>query len=436
MTRPPVPLLAPAVVSALLIGGAIAMTWYGLAIAADGSYFLVEVLGAEGFWGPGQRILANAARQSPVVVATTFGVTDTHVLTLLYGGGQLVLTATAWSAAIFLCRADRTAFVVVATTAALCAGSTWLFSVSENVLAVPLTVLVSALLWQQRAWHWGHAVLAVSASTLLIASYETAVVTGAVLAAWAFLRARGARAPVDRYASALVAGTSAVSVVVAFLGASTGGPGPTHAGSFVYYLVSLAPWPFFVGLAGVVALVGAIELGARPLARWGLTGLGCLLLAVGVAGADTTFAAAYEARGGASTAAFLVSVYLWRIWTRDPKGITRSAGATNVPSWLLLVPIVVAVVLMSAIVAVSRDWSEGLQAFRAAVDTETGLVVAQDVLAENERGALWDWTASSLSLIVRSDPDSAILYDPNPSYVPFVPSDAREQLPDVYTWRP
>ena len=435
MTRPPVPFLAPAAVSAWLIGGAVAMTWYGVAIAADGSYFLVRVLGADSYFGPGQRILADAARQSPVLLATSLGVTDTHILTLLYGGGQLVLTAITWSAAIFICRADRTAFVVVGTTAALCAGSTWLFSVSENVLAVPVAVLVAVLLWRPRTWHWSHALLACSGSFLLVASYETAVVTGVALGTWAAWRARYASTRIERYGCLFVACTAPVSIVVAIIGASAGGPGPTHAQAFIYYLASLEPWPFFVGLAGVVVLVGALELRISSRVVRGLAGVGCALVAIGAVGVETTFAAAYEARGGASAAAFLVSVFLWWRWVQDRRVNTDRADAGLMSNWLLAVPVAAAAVLMAADVAASRSWSQSLDAFRASVDHETGLRPVDSVLPEDRREVLWGWTSSSLSLIVRSDPDGAILYDRHPSYVPFLPSEAREQIPERYTWR-
>ena len=67
---------------------------------------------------------------------------------------------------------------------------------------------------------------------------------------------------------------------------------------------------------------------------------------------------------------------------------------------------------------------------------QTGLVPVDSVLPENRREVLWGWTSSSLSLIVRSNPDGAILYDRSPSYVPFLPSEAREQIPETYAWRP
>ena len=73
------------------------------------------------------------------------------VLTLLLGVGQLVLPAIVWSLAIVLSRADRLVCAAVAMIAGLNAGATWFLSVSEIVLAVPLTTLVAVLLWQPRS---------------------------------------------------------------------------------------------------------------------------------------------------------------------------------------------------------------------------------------------------------------------------------------------
>ncbi|MCI0636488.1 MAG: hypothetical protein L0206_21600, partial [Actinobacteria bacterium] len=62
------------------------------------------------------------------------------------------------------------------------------------------------------------------------------------------------------------------------------------------------------------------------------------------------------------------------------------------------------------------------------------VVLAVDVLPDGRRAVLWGWTATSLSLLVRSDPTAGVLVDRNPSFVPFPPSEARAQLGDEFTW--
>jgi hypothetical protein len=81
------------------------------------------------------------------------------------------------------------------------------------------------------------------------------------------------------------------------------------------------------------------------------------------------------------------------------------------------------------------SWSRSLDAFRVHVDRTQGDAIAADVLPVGRRDVLWGWTASSLSLLVRESPTSGILVDRNPSFIPFPPADAREQLADAFTWQ-
>ncbi len=53
----------------------------------------------------------------------------------------------------------------------------------------------------------------------------------------------------------------------------------------------------------------------------------------------------------------------------------------------------------------------------------------------DRREVVWGWTAASLSLLVRDDPANGVLVDGNPVYIPFPSEQAREQIPDAFTWR-
>jgi len=85
------------------------------------------------------------------------------------------------------------------------------------------------------------------------------------------------------------------------------------------------------------------------------------------------------------------------------------------------------------VVGAAREWTGDREAFRQEVLEGDGIVVANDVLPSDNDG-LWGWTALYLSLVVRSDPDDAILVDRNPSYIPFTPDEARRGLDDAYVW--
>ena len=425
-------------VCALLVGTAWVFTLQSLALAADGSFQLTQVLGTGEVYGLDARILAAFVHQSAVVMAARAGVTDTHVFSVLLGIGQLVVPAIVWSIAILLSRRDRLVFAAVAMTAGLCAGTTWFISVSEVVLAVPLTVVVSVLLWLPRGWRWGHVALASTASVLLVASYETAVLTGAVLAVWAGWRAAASRSRPDRYGSAFVAAASILSVAVALSGVGAG-RNPTHAQSFLYFVVSLEPWPFYVALAGLAALIAAMGPWLDGIPRRFVLGSGCAAIALALSGLEPSAVVAFEARGGATVAGFILQLFLWWRWIQNrPRAETcgqHKRGGGERTHLLVAVPIALVALMVAVNIQPARSWSRSLDAFRSQVNAAHGVVAVDDVLPPDRRAVLWEWTSSSMSLIVRRDVNAGILVDRNPSLVPFPPDSAREQLADKYTWR-
>ena len=432
VTIRPVPHSAVLAVCALLTGTALALTWQGLALAGDGSFYLVRVLGTESVFGPDFRVFANVVRQAPVLIGIAGGVTDTHLLTLLHGVGQLLLPAIAWSLAVALSRADRVVFAAVAMTAGLCMGTTWFFSVSESVLAAPLTVLVAVLLWQPRSWHLGSAGLASAAALILVATYETALLTGVVLAAWAAWRATRATVRLERYGCALVSALSLLSVLVAVAG-SRAGANPTSSRSFLYFVASLEPWTFYLGLVGIIAVTVALGSWLRGNARGVTLGLGCGALIAAVVGLEVDTVTAFQARGGAVAAAFLLEVFLCWCWIRG-RGSIAEAGDESPARWLVAVPVAFVASMVVVNVQPVSSWSHSLDAFRAEVDRTNGVVRADEVLPPGRLDVLWDWSAASLSLIVRADRDSGVLVDRDPSFVPFPPAEARAQIDDEYTW--
>lgn len=425
-------------VCALLVGTACVMTLQSLALAADGSFQLARVLGTGEVYGLDARIFGAFVHQSAVVMAARAGVTDTHVLSVLLGIGQLVVPAIVWSIAILLSRRDRLVFAAVAMTAGLCTGTTWFISVSEVVLAVPLTVVVAVLLWLPNDWRWGHVALAGTASVLLVASYETAVLTGVVLAVWAAWRAAASRSRADRYGGAFVAVASMLSVAVGLSGAGAG-RNPTHAQSFLYFVFSLEPWPFYVALAGLAALIAAMGPWLEGIARWFVLGSGCAAIVLALLGLEPSIVVAFQARGGAAVAGFGLQLFLWWRWTQNrPRAATRgqhkSVGG-ECTHLLVAVPVAFVALMVAVNIQPARSWSRSLDAFRSQVNAANGVVAVDDVLPPDRRAVLWGWTSSSMSLIVRRDVNAGILADRDPSFVPFPPSEARAQLDEKYTWR-
>ncbi len=427
-------------VCGVLLGAACLMASQSLALAADGSFQLVRVLATEEVWGLDERILGAWAHQLAVVIAVRTGVTDTHVLSILLGVGHFVVPAIAWSLAIVLSRTDRLVCFAVAMTAGLSSGATWFISVNEIVLAAPLTVLVAVLLWQSRPWRRRDVVLAVAASAVLVACYETAVLTGSVLGAWAGWRTvHGRSLRLERLGCATVAALSFLSVGVAFHG-TRAGANPTHSQSFLYHVVSLEPWPFYAALAGIATVFGALAVWRDGPAPRVALALGSCALVVAVAGFEPSAFTGLQVRGGVALASFALEVLLFGLWiNRRHSGTTEPDlddlhYGRGIASVLTALPVLFVASMVAVNLQPLRSWSQSLQAFRNEVDQRQGVVLAVDALPNGRRAVLWGWTASSLSLLVRSDPSAGVLVDRNPSLVPFPPSQARAQLGDEFTW--
>ena len=433
-----VPLWAVGLVSVVLVGTAIAMALSSIAVAGDGAYYLVRILDGERVFGPELRMFGNAVRQVPVLLAARAGVTDTHVLSVTFGLGLFLVPVAAWCLAVLWARAEDRVFAAVAMVAGLCAGTTWFFAVGENVIAVPLTALVAVLLWLPRAWAWPHALVAGAASTILVATYETSLVSSALVVVWAAWRARVTETRPDTIGAAAVAGIAALSIVTALAGVQAGQEKtPDHVQSLLFFVVSLTPWPLYLGLVANAAIVAALspELDRTP--RIALLVVGSLSAAVTVYGLAPTTPTAFAARGGAPIAAILLQLLLFGLWiragrgARDPRARTRGVIDSR---WLLLVPILFVAGMAFGNLRALTSWSRSFEAFQAEVARTCDVNVVDEVLPADRRQVVWGWASSSLSLIVRRDPDAGVLADRDPSFVPFPPSTARDQLPDEYVW--
>jgi hypothetical protein len=432
MQSRPMPGFAIVTVCALLVGTASLMAARSIALAADGAFQLVRVLGTGDVYGFDARILGAATHQAAVIVAARAGLEDTQLLALLLGVGQLIVPAVVWSLAIALSREDRLVCAAVAMIAGLNAGATWFFNVVELVLAVPLTTLVAVLLWRPRTWRWREVAIAALASVVLVASYETAMLSGAVLAAWAVWRRARSTARAERVGCALVAGLAVLSVLVAVAGTGSG-PNPTHSQSLLYFVVSLEPWPFYLALTGIAALLLGLGPWLRGTSATVSLALGSCALIAAAVGLEPGPVTAFQARGGAAVAGFLLELFLWWRWIER-----RDATAEGMPlarqRLLVAAPIVFVATMLAANIGPVGSWSRSLDTFRTQVNRDVGVIDVHEAVPPDRREVVWGWTSSSLSLLVRNDSTAAILFDRRPSLLPFPPGDARSQLPDEYTW--
>ena len=98
--------------------------------------------------------------------------------------------------------------------------------------------------------------------------------------------------------------------------------------------------------------------------------------------------------------------FLAIVWRRGHRDETSVVRATEL-RWALAVPVVFVAAMCAANIRALDGWSQGLDAFGDEVDAATGLVYVDDVLPPNRRQAVWGWTGTSLSLVVRRSPARA-----------------------------
>jgi hypothetical protein len=271
-----------------------------------------------------------------------------------------------------------------------------------------------------------------------VASYEPAALTAPVLVVWAAWRAISSSTRAERLGVGLVALLSVVSALHGWWRIVEARE-QENAQAFLNDILEVRPWESFLALASGMALVYAMVLPAGR-ARGFWLGLGAVCGAVAVYGlATTSYTEAYAARGAAVVAALFLELFLFGLWARASgraRALLGTGGAVvQERGW----PLAVATIVVGAMVLVDLfrlgAWHESLLSFKEEVDGSRGLVSVDDVLPRDRRQVLFGWTSSSLSLVVRRDPDSGVLVDPRPTFVPFPPAAARRQLDDRYRWR-
>jgi hypothetical protein len=422
-----------ATVCAFLIGTAVYLTLQSLALYGDGAYYLIRVVGDGRVFGLESRVFVNALQQAPLLLGRRLGITDMHSLAVLFGFGQLVVPALVWAGALVLARSSRFVFAILTLAAGVCASTTWLFGAHEAVFAVPLAILLAVLLWRPDPWSLGHAALAIAAALVLVRSHESLVLTSVILCPWAAWRALRSSGFVERWGCAAVAVLSAAAFVGVVTRSAEIAESP-NATSLRRSILSLEPFALYVAAAAsALLLVAALVPAGRK--RLVLLGLGLLAGSVAVlvlATPPLDVYGPYAARGGAALVTLTVALALLLLWWRGSEWVDRR-GAQS--SFVLAAPVILACTLIVTLVPRAEHWSESLAAFQAHVAATPGVVPVDRVLPPNRREVVWGWTSASLSLVVRDSPESGVLVDTKPSYVPFPPRQARKQIDDEYTWR-
>ena len=124
---------------------------------------------------------------------------------------------------------------------------TWFISVSEIVLAVPLTVVVAAVLWQPRTRGAETSRSPRGSVVLLVAEVRDGRHERRAARAGRY----GVRPARDRSTATDCHAVAALWLLSVSSRPSVRAGNPTHSQSFLYFVVSLEPWPFYLALVGI-----------------------------------------------------------------------------------------------------------------------------------------------------------------------------------------
>jgi hypothetical protein len=399
-------------------------------LVGDGSYYLLRAIQTGQPFQVSGRLGANLVREGPLLIALHHGITNTHVLTLMEGVGFVMFPALVWVIAIFLARGSRVRFALVAISCGLCFGTMIFFSVSELTLALPLVVLSSVILTQSTTWSGQRAVLAVVSTGLLFFSHESIVPCAVILAAMALFRIKARLGSRDTIVSVVVLGLS-VAVFGGAVWTLVFWPNP-NSGSFLNFPPSILLLSMGATcLAGWALLYRRIEHGEWL--RWSLVALALLFTAAGVLSAIKAGPQdAYSARGFCVAVVTVVQVVFLIDWNRMRRvgeadrslGISAAAarGAAGFLVALMIIPTVYAL-----------RWSTVIGSFRTTITQHAGVVPDADVPTNLAVSYLWPWTNTTLSVLLRSSINDAVVENTG-TMNPFTVAEAEQQIPPSYRW--
>jgi hypothetical protein len=144
--------------------------------------------------------------------------------------------------------------------------------------------------------------------------------------------------------------------------------------------------------------------------------------------------AAYWTRGSGVTlvvalqllllADWIIPIRGWNLVSR-PLRLPPSAarGATALLVALLIIPTVCAL-----------RWSTVVGDFRQTITQHRGIIPASAVPTSTGSSYLWDWTNTTMSVILRTSTNNAIVENTATDPAPFSTESAQEQIPSAYRW--
>lgn len=418
---------------ALAVNAAIA----GRGLFWDGSSFLANILelgDLHDFYVA--RAHVDWLTQLPVLVLAKLGLSDTHLLAIVYSATLFALPVALYHAALARVRHDAVLLGIVIAVIAVVYLPTSFFIVGEYNATYAAATLAMAVTLTRGGRRLGDAVLLCLLGVLAVRSYEAMLYLGPLLAgaiAWSW------RKEADPWVKAVAMIAALAFLAGAMVAAVTIVDYWSHPHFVKVRSTSWAFWQnlqFFIPLASL-ALSAAIAV-LRP--AW-LRGNGPAGI-VGIAAVALVLSpwyrlldehsilyppAHYVARQAAGIVLVMLLVCMWLhvAWQHRPPRVFTVLRLPEVSRRLVLAMTALALAAAVPDVALTGLWSDYLTRMRALVDGREGLIRAADLPLLDWPDKLFaqDWTLPAMSALVSRTPGRAYVlidkdYLSNPPFDP------------------
>ena len=427
--------------------------WVCRGLFWDGASFLAIVLDTHTIndFYPARAHVAWVT-QTPVLLLAKAGVTDTHLLSMVYSATLFALPTALYQLALWRARAELVLLGAVVAIVALVYLPTSFFIIGEYHTTYAAATAATMILLTGKGFSRRDGALLCALGALCLSSYEAMVYLGPFLAAatlWSMVRAR----TTDNVA--LLLGGLAV---LAFLGGAV-----VALRTIIEYWdhdyftrVRHATFDFWQDLQFIVPLVGLGILSLISLVwpTW-LKGRAPLVAVAVVAALLVSTIwfrlllnpeamifppAHYVARTGAGGVllAFLTATWIYAAWRANPPRLLAILRDPLVGRRLVAAMVVLVVAAAVPDLALSRLWAGYLDYFRGIVTSRSGLVSSSELPMGQWPYRLFaqDWTYPALSVLLRSAPGQAIVVAPKDyrSFPPFEPSCGTVPRLEGYRW--
>lgn len=426
-------------------------SWTSRGLFVDGANFLVHIVRQEAFFDfymP--RLYAMVLGQIPVMTAVTLGVTDLHLLARLLSLGLFALPTIFYTLALHRAKDDPVLLAVVIAAIAIVFMTTSFFIVGEYNTLYAITILIGVrLATAQRLTLWDSIVLVLLA-LMAIRTYETMIYLGPLLAClvlWTVWRA-----PARPLLPTLLHLVAAVFMIMAMMVAINSVVHPHSAEHLEEtWVMAVDFWQnlqfdLVLGAAVIVvvwALVKPQDLG-RPL-PYVCAGLFLVLLALSplLALSDGLVRPLAKSQYVARTVSGLIigtMILLMVAWRSPATGKVRVMASLRLPAAggrFLTFAFVMLVAGLPADLFLTQTWVNYLDAMRASVRGQSGVIAVEDTPIGRRPHALLveNWVLTSQSMLMRGAPTDGVIAPPRDftEWVPFSP----QELPNMgrFYWR-